>query len=136
MDTITDFDKLDAPFITFDDLSPGLGEKVEIGDTVIARKGPEEATAKVIEIDKELKRIYLCKALPKEADLSIEETSTGSTAQFEGIKKGLSAIADEDSDEREDDEKDTAKPKYDKDVLTGPLPELKKLIIKISVNQG
>lgn len=117
MDALTDFDKFSAPCISFSDLAPGMGEKVAVGDTIIARNGPEEATADVVEIDKEAGKIYLTKDLPEGSDFSVDETATGGDAPYDAIKKAAVQTPS-------------------KDVLTGPLPGLKKILIQLSIEEG
>lgn len=114
MDKITDYDKMDAPSVDFADLPTGMGEEIEIGDTLVCKKGDEEEEAHVIEVDRKGGKVYLSKKL-KGGEYSVKETSTGSVAPFEAMKKQA-----QDSSEK---------------VLKGPLPDLKKLLIEISISQ-
>lgn len=107
-------DHFDAPYIEFGDLPEGMGEKLEVGDTIIARQGDEETAAEVIDIDKAGGCAYLSKELPKDADYSVMETSTGDSSKYDAIKKGAATS----------------------DVLTGPLPKLRNFLIQISIKEG
>lgn len=118
MDKITNFDKFNAPCLSFQDLPDGMGAEVQVGDTIVATYDKDEKTAEVIEVDKKTERIYLTKELPTEgAEFSVKETATGQEAPYDAMKKG-------------------AMQSPDKEILTGPLPALKKFIIQVSVEEG
>lgn len=114
MDTLTNFDKFDAPCIKFSDLPDGMGDKVQVGDVITATNGADKAHADVIEIDKTAGEIYLSKELPN-GDFSVEEKSSGQSAPYDAIKK------------------EAQMPK--EDLLTGPLPDLKKFLISIQIEE-
>lgn len=120
MQEMTNFDNFDAPCISFSDLPQGMGEKVKTGDTIISKCDAEEVTAEVVEVDSKTQKIYLTKEIPIDnCELSVKETSTGQTAPFDAIKKEAMRTKD-----------------GPKDVLTGPLPNLKKFLIQISIEEG
>lgn len=112
---MTNPEHFDAPKLEFSDLPSGMAEKLEVGDTIVAKEGDKETEAHVIEINEADECIYLSKELPKNADYMVKETSTGDAAPFDAMKKDA-AMA--------------------KDVLTGPLPKLKDFLIEISIKQG
>lgn len=118
MDTMFNPDKFEAPCLPFSALPDGMGEKLEVGDTICAYQEGNEIEATVIEIDKSGKCAYLSKELPQDSDLSVKETATETDAPFDAVKKEAAAKALEDN------------------VLTGPLSSLKKLLISISIEQG
>ncbi len=116
MDKMTNFDNFDAPCINFSDLPQGMGEKVKVGDTIISKCDAEETTAEVIEVDPQEQKIYLTKEIPIDnCELSVKETATGQEAPYAAMKKQAM------------DSKDN--------VLTGPLPDLKKFLIQISIEE-
>lgn len=115
MDQITNFDKFDAPCIEFSDLPDGMGEKVQVGDVITATDGAEKTHADVIEVDRNACKIYLSKELPDNAELSVEEKSHGQQAPYDAMKKAAQLP--------------------NEDVLTGPLSDLKKFIISISIEE-
>lgn len=117
MDEITNYDKFDAPCISFADLPSGVGDKIQVGDTLVAKCDNNEVTAEVIEVDKEAGKVYLTKELPANcSDISVKETATGQTARYDAMKKQA-----QDSSSN---------------LSTMPLPNLKKMIIQISIQQG
>jgi len=117
MDKILNPEHFNAPHITYWDLPSGMGEKLEVGDTIVTKRGMDETEAKVIKIDSTNRCIYLSKSLPLDADeYVVKETATHTEAPFDAMQK---AAASEKSN-----------------VLTGPLPDLKKMLIQISIEQG
>lgn len=112
---MTNFDNFDAPCIKFSDLPVGMGDKVQVGDTITSTNGAEKTHAEVIEVDKENKAIYLSKELPTDGEFSVKETATGQEAPYDAMKK------------------DAQIP--DKETLTGPLPGLKKFLISIQIEE-
>lgn len=111
-----------APKIEFADLPAGMGEKLEVGDTIVAKDGEHETSASVIQLDEANQCAYLSKELPKHAEYSVQETATGDSAPFDAMKKEARLSAEDHG--------------VPKDALTGPLPDLKKLLIQISIEQG
>lgn len=117
MSELTNFDKFDAPCIDFTDLPSGMGEKIQVGDTLVAKCDNDEVSAEVIEVNKDEGKVYLSKELPEDcSDISVKETATGQTARYDAMKK-----------QAQDSSKDAA---------TMPLPNLKKMLIQISIQQG
>lgn len=123
MEEMLNPDSFDAPRIEFGDLPSGMGEKLEVGDTIVAKEGDKETTAKVIRLNEADKCAYLSKELPKNADYTVKETSTGEEAPYDAMQKAASS-------------EDSSKTEISKDALTGPLPDLKKILIQISIEQG
>lgn len=126
MDTMLNPDNFDAPCLYFSDLPDGMGDKLEVGDTIIAKEGDTETTAEVIEVDKANEAVYLSKELPTNAEYTVKESATGATAPYDAMRKEA-AMGDKDQEH---------KSPVSKDDLTGPLPNLKKLLIQISIQEG